>query len=165
MKLAILTAAVALFGAASAVPTPWIRNSDTRDVHVHGVRFVPRELTYQAVENANKQKRDDLNDLAARDDDLFKRGEFIKPKIINRHDHDDASDDLLKREPQIPEEVAVKSDNGDIVQYIKRQDDEPIPEEIPVHSEDGQIKPFVKRQDPIPAEVAVQSLNGEIVVY
>jgi len=166
MKLAIFTTtAVALFGAVLAAP---VAREDTivqRDVHVLGVRFVPRDgglPTYRGVQYAANSKRDDVNVLGLRhiadDGDLAKRGELITPKIINRE---------AEPEPQdIPEEDAVKSDGGAVVPYDKRQDDT-IPAEIAVKSDGGDVVPYAKRQegDIISAEIAVKSDNGVVVAY
>jgi len=155
MKFAILTAAVAFFGAATAAPLAVKESIVKRDVEVLGVRFIPRDVggmpTLQSVQFA-KDKRDDMNlglDFEKRD------GDKVVPKLINRE---------AAPEPQdIPAEIAVKSEGGIITPYVKRQDD--IPAEIAVKSEGGKIVPYVKRQDPIPAEIAVKSENGDIVPY
>jgi len=184
MKFALLTTAVAFFGAAAAAPLRKEPSIVQRDVTVLGVRFVPRDVgglpTPQSVQLA-KDKRDDVN-LALRDhddEDFNKRdGGKITPKIINR---EPAPQDIpaeiavksengqiipyVKRQDEIPAEIAVKSENGQIVPYVKRQDST-IPAEIAVKSENGQIVPYVKRQDStIPAEIAVKSENGQIVPY
>jgi len=151
------TTACALFGAASAAPLRQDAsiNIVQRDVDVLGVHVIRDLPPYEPIQYANKDKRDGVN-LALRHHD----GDEAHPK----RDHDDGhvAPKMINRSPQdIPAEVPVKSEGGQIVPYAKRQD---IPAEVPVKSENGQIVPYVKRQD-IPAEVPVKSENGQIVPY
>jgi len=156
MKFAVLTTALAFFGAATAAPLARKEASILqRDVEVLGVRFIPRDVGIPALQSVQfaKDKRDDMH-LAL---DFDKRdGDKVVPKLINRE---------AAPEPQdIPAEIAVKSEGGIITPYVKRQD--VIPAEIAVKSENGNIVPYVKRQDDvIPAEIAVKSVNGNIVPY
>jgi len=162
MKFALLTAAVAFFGAAVAAPLLHKEPSVVqRDVNVLGVRFIPRDVagmpSPQSVQFA-KDKREDVN-LALRDDEDFNKrdGDKVIPKIINREP---------APAPQVPEEDPAKSDGGEVVPYPKRQEAEPVPEEVPTKSDGNEIIEYLKRQeDVIPAEEAVKSVNGKIEPY
>lgn len=167
-KTTLVAAVVTLLGSTLALPHQQEVKLAIRDIGVVGVRSIPAQVPEIVVRGQHArctvvEERQIAEEDPVKTDDSgnivhYDKRQEIAVEVAVKSDNGVITP-YGKR--NIPVEIAVKSDGGDPVAYPKRAG---IPVEIAVKSDGGDPVAYPKRAG-IPAEIAVKSNGGDPVAY